>query len=929
MELIQEIDQELKNADKILSSDTEVEGSLGIENGDLEDLPIMRRTDQPVPSRQQNHITIKQVVPENPEKAPSQNIEDERSSEPETLAPLAPAYNNSASQVTGETNVTGFSEKATVKEIQIEQLAQQALREEALRAAYLAAQEQRQRLDSQRQRARLLRTEATEYLPQLVSAVLHSPLAMSSSNPHNPHGVDPIFALRKLLLSRCIQDPSFGILLCWLLEAEVGRAWKPEFEHLQQTGRRLILVVPPTIQGRFLAKVGHEKEAAFHFLKDAEEATAFGTNWLGDVEDPDLPPKLPPHMAIQRCNHFGDTMFFIDRLTQISLDLRAIPVIHRTALLREYICDLNRKLRRRMVSKGAVTLDAEDEFGPHEWPKVSDVSRDLLSYSVHFPLEPMCLKWPGGLTNDIKKYHEGIERNEQGVVRVLNIVPTECRLLSSRERCPFLVQMEVLQTSLSGSDPRLYIIGQDGPNGRPPANSSFGPRISTPPSTVPDAKPLGSHPQTSVAPDTAPNRHFVSSVFDTDDQNGISDSHQRAPSVQFMEQADFVRGGWQEDDYTYAENYGSFDNYERIRQHSIEQLHQQMPYPNTRQNQADEDSTSFSATRNLPMGSDLLNHIYGAPWPERCEHIRLTSPFGNVPGWRLASFIIKAGEDIRREALVMQVISKLRGWFEEEIPSSQRPYLRPYTIMCIGGDSGLLECVPDAKSVDEVKKECLGFTTLRNYFERAYGSGIQQQQQHYDAYSLPESISRSLYNEVSFEKAQDNFLRSLVGYSLVCYILQVKDRHNANILLDREGHLLHIDFGFVLGDTPKMGKVPIFSERAPFKLTAEFWEVIGGWNIREGGLGVKFCKMLEASFACASSHSEEIASMIEAAVLNITRNSAYANRVAEGVKSRLRMRGAPDSKQQKQFIMDLVDNALTSWGTSTYDWLQKNMHGYQ
>jgi len=364
--------------------------------------------------------------------------------------------------------------------------------------------------------------------------------------------------------------------------------------------------------------------------------------------------------------------------------------------------------------------------------------------------------------------------------------------------------MEVLQTSLSGSDPRLYIIGQDGPNGRPPANSSFGPRISTPPSTVPDAKPLGSHPQTSVAPDTAPNRHFVSSVFDTDDQNGISDSYQRAPSVQFMEQADFVRGGWQEDDYTYAENYGSFDNYERIRQHSIEQLHQQMPYPNTRQNQADEDSTSFSATRNLPMGSDLLNHIYGAPWPERCEHIRLTSPFGNVPGWRLASFIIKAGEDIRREALVMQVISKLRGWFEEEIPSSQRPYLRPYTIMCIGGDSGLLECVPDAKSVDEVKKECLGFTTLRNYFERAYGSGIQQQQQHYDAYSLPESISRSLYNEVSFEKAQDNFLRSLVGYSLVCYILQVKDRHNANILLDREGHLLHIDFGFVLGDTPKM-----------------------------------------------------------------------------------------------------------------------------
>jgi len=29
------------------------------------------------------------------------------------------------------------------------------------------------------------------------------------------------------------------------------------------------------------------------------------------------------------------------------------------------------------------------------------------------------------------------------------------------------------------------------------------------------------------------------------------------------------------------------------------------------------------------------------------------------------------------------------------------------------------------------------------------------------------------------------------------------------------------------------------------------------------------------------------------------------------------------------FIKDLVDMALTSWGTSTYDWLQKNMNGYQ
>jgi phosphatidylinositol 4-kinase len=156
--------------------------------------------------------------------------------------------------------------------------------------------------------------------------------------------------------------------------------------------------------------------------------------------------------------------------------------------------------------------------------------------------------------------------------------------------------------------------------------------------------------------------------------------------------------------------------------------------------------------------------VFSERWREKEARVAATSPHAHLPGWRLVPVIVKADDDLRQEQFACQLIRQFASIFR----SSKVPvWMRPYDILAVTPDAGLIEAIPDTISLDSLKKNDTSFTTLDDWFEKHFNWG-------------PRGLDR-------VRVARYNFTRSLAAYSIVCFILQIKDRHNGNILLDRRG----------------------------------------------------------------------------------------------------------------------------------------------
>ncbi|KAG6814353.1 hypothetical protein H0H92_010938 [Tricholoma furcatifolium] len=274
--------------------------------------------------------------------------------------------------------------------------------------------------------------------------------------------------------------------------------------------------------------------------------------------------------------------------------------------------------------------------------------------------------------------------------------------------------------------------------------------------------------------------------------------------------------------------------------------------------------------------------VFSESWASKKSRIRHAN-------WDCVSVIVKTGGDLRQEQLAVQLIYEFQRIWEEE----------NFRILITGGTSGLVETITDAVSIHSIKKAeyarriaegRLGHVTLLDHFISTYGD--------------PSSAK--------FARAQRNFAKSLAGYSVVTYLLQVKDRHNGNILLDRDGHLIHIDFGFILSNTP--GNIGF--EAAPFKLPLEYIEVLGGIN---GAPFLEFRRLFKEGFEAARKHCDGIITLVELMQKDSSLPCFAAFREQTSVMLRDRFQPAMTHSLVGSYVDRLIDSSLGSHWTRLYD----------
>lgn len=271
--------------------------------------------------------------------------------------------------------------------------------------------------------------EIEHFLPQICNLLVDSNMINAMD-----YGVYDHF--RNIIIKKCAGCLPFGMRVCALLKAlastPVESLFKQPFASLMG-------------QGNDNSNDAMLKEEKLRLLQEqAEDATHHGES-------------LPHRISELRTSYMNDMNFLLESLSKLGTDLKRYPITERAQHLRNGVSQVNNLLYNRMLSRGTSTFNSNGGMGsgqaqggngnyrqqpqqPQQPPyinahTVAASMPEAAAYSLHIPLQH-CR-----------------ERTQ----RVLRFVESECEMLPSKERTPYLIVAEVIEQPFTCKSSELFV----------------------------------------------------------------------------------------------------------------------------------------------------------------------------------------------------------------------------------------------------------------------------------------------------------------------------------------------------------------------------------------------------------------------------------------------------------------------------------------
>ena len=276
---------------------------------------------------------------------------------------------------------------------------------------------------------------------------------------------------------------------------------------------------------------------------------------------------------------------------------------------------------------------------------------------------------------------------------------------------------------------------------------------------------------------------------------------------------------------------------------------------------------------------------FGEPKEKTFEKIYKTSSFKKFRTYRVKCFIAKANDDLIQEMFALQLIKKF-----EEIFKKVDIFVKSYEVIITSESSGLIEFLNNTNSIDGILKTIPSEWDLNKFY-------------------------RTFFKGEEFKRAQVAFADSLAGFCLLSYYLDIKDRHNGNIMIDNKGRIMHIDFGFLLGTSPKN----LGFERAQFKLVKSYVDILDGLN---GKMFKYFKSQMVKGIIEAKKHFEIISTIIK--VMSHSNLACLAGQNIDDVIKGLHKKFlfGYKNEQVEKVVDDMIKYNYENFWTKKYDQFQ-------